>query len=75
MLPPEAIEEFNQIYEKHFKRRLEPVEAEETALRVYNFFKTIIRPVEESTKLADEIPGQESEAERKPKNYVNKKKG
>ena len=75
MLPPEAIEEFTQIYERHFRRRLEPQEAEETALRVYNFFKTIVRPVEESNKLAEEIPGQESEAERKPKNYVNKKKG
>lgn len=74
MLPKEAIEEFNQIYEKHFKRKLGPQEAEDTALRVYNFFKTIIRPVEESNKLADETPGQESEAERKNKTYGDKKK-
>jgi len=34
----------------------------------------IIRPIEEGNKLADEIPGQESEAERKNKTYGNKAK-
>ena len=72
MLPPEAIEEFNQIYEKHFAEKLAPKDAEELALKVYNFFKTILRPVEESTNLARDNPGQVSDTERSVHKYGNK---
>lgn len=75
MLPKEAVIEFISLYEKNFGVCLSYEEAEEKAVKVYNLFKTIIRPVEVSSKLAEEVPGQESEAERKPKNYVDKKKG
>ncbi|EKD99946.1 MAG: hypothetical protein ACD_22C00128G0002 [uncultured bacterium] len=74
MLPKEAVTEFAELYLKNFGIQLTQEEAVEKATRVFNFFKTIIRPVEESTKLADEIPGQESEAERKNITYGDKKK-
>lgn len=64
MLPPEAVDEFIQIYEKHFETKLRPHEAEEAAMRIYNFLKITIRPREKSTNLAKEVFGQESNAER-----------
>jgi len=69
VLPPEAIEEFVQIYERHFAEKLAPKEAEELALKVYNFIKTILRPVDDSTNLAKDNPGQVSDAERSTKTY------
>ncbi|MBI2414377.1 hypothetical protein HYV31_00825 [candidate division WWE3 bacterium] len=74
MLPKDAVTEFAGLYLKNFGVQLTSEEAEERANRVFNFFKTIIRPVEENNKLVEEVPGQESEAERKNKTYGDKKK-
>jgi len=74
MLPKEAVMEFIEIYLKSFGVKLSYVDAEEKANKVFNFMKLIIRPVEESNKLAEGNHGQVSEAERNIKTYGDKKK-
>lgn len=71
MLCKEAIEEFIAIYHKNFGIQLAFEEAEEKANKFINFMKLIIRPVEESNKLAEQVSGQDLKAKRKPTNHGN----
>lgn len=72
MLCKEAIEEFIAIYHKNFGIQLAFEEAEEKANKFFNFMKLIIRPIDESTNLAEQVTGQDLKAERNKTNHGNK---
>jgi hypothetical protein len=45
-LPPEAIEEFKQIYKKEVGVELTDAEAVDKANRLFNFMKVVTKPVQ-----------------------------
>ena len=50
MLSKEAIEEFQEIYRREYGIRLTKAEAEEQALNLLSFYKTIISGTEEESR-------------------------
>ncbi len=56
MLPPEAIQEFKELYRKHFGEELTDQEAEQKAEKFLDLYRAVYRHADSACTIGREVP-------------------